>query len=146
MSENDMFNELLIAAALDERALVLFRSIFRYLLQTGLSYGLTTFVDALRREHGIARELVNLFGARHDPNRAGSREENEAKATGAIIIGLERISAIDEVRMLRLIKSVIMATLRTNFFAPSAVDTLTFKLDNTKLPGLPAPLLRPATS
>src|SRR3546814_18626190 len=90
MSENDMFNELLIAAALDERAIVLFRSIFRYLRQTGLSYGLTTFVDALRREHGIARELVNLFGARHDPNRAGSREENAATATGAIIIGLER--------------------------------------------------------
>src|SRR3546814_15182523 len=116
MSENDMFNELLIAAALDERALVLFRSIFRYLRQTGLSYGLTTFVDALRREHGIARELVNLFGARHDPNRAGSREENAAKATGAILIGLDRISALDADRLLRLIPSVLMATIPTTFF------------------------------
>src|SRR3546814_8535406 len=77
-SENDRFNELLIAAALDERAIVLFRSIFRYLRQTGLSYGLTTFVDAMRREHGIARELVNLFGAQHDPNREGSRVDRKS--------------------------------------------------------------------
>src|SRR3546814_21057499 len=70
-SENDRLNELLIAAALDERAIVLFRSLFRYLRQTGLYYALTTFVDALLRGHGIAPELVDLFGHRHDPHRRG---------------------------------------------------------------------------
>ena len=40
---------LLVAAALNQRDVVLFRAWFRYLRQTGLSYSLSTVVDALRR-------------------------------------------------------------------------------------------------
>src|SRR3546814_2496802 len=47
---------------------------------------------------------------------------------------------MEEDRILRRIQSVIMATLRTNFFAPSAVEALAFKLDSAQVPGLPAPL------
>src|SRR3546814_17914363 len=92
-SENDRFNELLIAAALDERAIVLFRTLFCYLLQTGLFYRLTTSVDALRREHGIARDLVHLFGARHKPSRSGLREKNTIKAPYPISIDPSHITA-----------------------------------------------------
>ena len=137
-AENDRFNELIIAAALDPRAIILFRSIFRYLRQTGLSYGLATFVDALRREHPIARDLVALFEARHDP--AVASKDAEASKNRAIDLALEQVSAIDEDRILRLIRAVITATLRTNFFAPAAAEALAFKLDSAQVPGLPAPL------
>jgi glutamate dehydrogenase len=37
-AENDPFNQLLVAAGLKPRDVVLFRAWFRYLRQTGLSY------------------------------------------------------------------------------------------------------------
>lgn len=137
-AENDRFNELLISAALEPRSVILFRAIFRYLRQTGVAYGLSTFVDALQREQGIARDLVRLFETRHDPAQAG--QEVEAEVGRAIDLALERVTAIDEDRILRLTRAVIIATLRTNFFAPTAAEAIAFKMDSAMVPGLPAPL------
>src|SRR3546814_6143939 len=39
-AENDTFNQLLVGAGLKARDVVLFRAWFRYLRQTGLTYGL----------------------------------------------------------------------------------------------------------
>ena len=137
-AENDRFNELLISAALEPRDVILLRSIFRYLRQTGVSYGLATFVEALRREPSIARELIRLFEFRHDPGQADERAAAEAEK--AVDLALEGVTAIDEDRILRLVRSVILATLRTNFFAPTAAEALAFKMDSAKVPGLPPPL------
>ena len=51
-AENDPFNQLLVAAALAPRDVVLFRAWFRYLRQGGLSYSMVTVVEALRRAPG----------------------------------------------------------------------------------------------
>jgi glutamate dehydrogenase len=139
-AENDHFNELIVTAGLDPRDVVLFRALFRYLRQTGLPYSLATVADTLRREEGIARALVELFNALHDPASTGDREAHVAAAQAAIDAGLDSVSAIDEDRILRLLRAVIQATLRTNFFAPAAAEALAFKLDSAKVPGLPAPL------
>ncbi|MEJ7927417.1 NAD-glutamate dehydrogenase domain-containing protein [Sphingobium sp. AN641] len=137
-AENDRFNELIVTAGLDPQAVVLFRALFRYLRQTGMAYGMGTVVDTLRREQGVTRSLVALFAALHDPK--ARQEGSIAKAQGAIDEGLERVSAIDEDRVLRLLRAVITATLRTNFYAPAAAQALAFKLDSAQIPGLPAPL------
>ena len=50
---------------------VLFRAWFRYLRQTGLSYGLATVVEALRRAPDVTRGLIALFEAMHDPAAKG---------------------------------------------------------------------------
>ena len=47
-AENDAFNKLIVGLGLEPRAVVLLRAWFRYLRQTGLTYGLATVVDALR--------------------------------------------------------------------------------------------------
>src|SRR5690606_6308094 len=57
-AENDRFAELIVTAGIGPRDIVFLRAIFRYLRQTGISYGLSTVVDALRREADIARLLV----------------------------------------------------------------------------------------
>ncbi|MBA3897720.1 MAG: NAD-glutamate dehydrogenase, partial [Sphingomonadaceae bacterium] len=138
-AENDRFNDLLIAAGLEPRAIVLFRALFRYLRQTGISYGLATVVDALRHEPGIARAIVALFDARHDPS-AKKRDEAATDAERAIERGLANVAAIDEDRILRLLRGVVAATLRTNFFAPAAAEAIAFKFDSVEVPGLPAPV------
>ncbi|AEG50728.1 NAD-glutamate dehydrogenase [Sphingobium chlorophenolicum L-1] len=139
VAENDRFNELIVTAGLDQRSVVLLRALFRYLRQTGMAYGMATFAETLRREQGIARQLIELFEALHDPN-AKDGAARAAAAQAAIDAGLEKVTAIDEDRVLRLLRAVITATLRTNFYAPAAQEALAFKLDSAKIPGLPAPL------
>src|SRR3546814_6297044 len=55
-------------------SVVLFRAWFRYLRQAGLSYGLTTVVDALRRAPKVATALVARFEAAHEIGRASCRD------------------------------------------------------------------------
>lgn len=138
-AENDRFNELIVTAGLAPRSVVLLRAMFRYLRQTGISYGMATFTDTLRREQAITRELVALFEALHDP-AATDRAARAADAQAAIDAGLEKVSAIDEDRVLRLLRAVITATLRTNFFTQAAAEAIALKLDSAQIPGLPAPL------
>jgi glutamate dehydrogenase len=138
-AENDPFNQLIVGAGLGPREVTLFRAWFRYLRQTGLSYSLITVVDALRRAPTITKALIALFDAMHDPDLEGPREDAIKAAGKAIDKGLEHVAAIDEDRILRLIRGVIAATLRTNAFAPAGQEALAFKLDSALVPSLPAP-------
>jgi glutamate dehydrogenase len=135
-AEDDRFNELLIAADLGPRDVILFRALFRYLRQAGMAYGLTTVVDALRRQPALARALVLLFAASHDPSHRKGKEDPERQ----IERGLTAVAAIDDDRILRRLRGVIRATLRTNFFAPAAKEAIAFKFDSALVPGLPAPV------
>ena len=139
VAENDRFNELIVTAGLDQRSVVLLRALFRYLRQTGMAYGMATFAETLRREQVIARQLIELFEALHDPDAKDGAARAQAAQT-AIDEGLEKVTAIDEDRVLRLLRAVITATLRTNFYAPAAQEALAFKLNSALIPGLPAPL------
>ncbi|MGE5721613.1 MAG: NAD-glutamate dehydrogenase domain-containing protein, partial [Sphingomonadales bacterium] len=139
-AENDAFNQLLVAAALDPSAVVLFRAWFRYLRQIGLSYSLATAVEALRKAPAVAQGLVALFRALHDPALHGKRDDAVADAGSAIAEGLARVAAIDEDRILRLFRCVVEATLRTNAFVGPGREALAFKLDGSRIPGLPAPV------
>jgi glutamate dehydrogenase len=139
-AENDPFNQLIVAASLEPREVGLFRAWFRYLRQTGLSYSLVTVVDALRRAPEVTKGLIALFDAMHDPALEGPREEAVKAAQRRIDRGLANVAAIDEDRILRLIRGVIAATLRTNAFADSGREALAFKLDSARVPGLPAPV------
>ncbi len=138
VAENDRLNELIVTAGLEPRAVILFRALFRYLRQTGMAYGMATVADTLRREQGVTRSLIALFEALHDPEGKDDKRVTDAQA--AIDEGLERVSAIDEDRVLRLLRAVIAATLRTNFYSEAANEALAFKMDSAKIPGLPAPL------
>ena len=138
-AENDRFNQLIVSAGLDQRSVVLLRALFRYLRQTGMPYGLQTVADVLRRAAPIARDLISLFDARHDPKRKGNAEKAAHAADTAIERALADVSAIDDDRILRLYRAVISATLRTNMFAPAAAEAIAFKLDSALVPGLPDP-------
>ena len=136
-AENDAFNRLIVDAALAPSSVLLFRAWFRYLRQAGSTYSLVTVVDALRRAPKVAAALIDRFTAAHDPARKRKGVEG---ADAAIDAGLDAVSAIDDDRILRAIRSVIAATLRTNAFAPAGQTALAFKLDSHLVPGLPAPV------
>jgi glutamate dehydrogenase len=138
-AENDAFNELITVAALEPGAVVLLRAWFRYLRQAGVTYGLGTVVDALKAAPTVTKGLIALFDARLDPE-AGERKSAEKDARAAIEEGLAGVAAIDEDRVLRLYRTVVLATLRTNAFTPAAQEALAFKFDSAAIPILPAPV------
>jgi glutamate dehydrogenase len=138
-AENDLFNRLIVEAGMQPAAVVLFRAWFRYLRQTGMSYGMGTVVDALRRAPAVAAALIGRFEAAHNPARVADAETLDA-AKRAIDAGLDQVSAIDDDRILRALRGVVLATLRTNAFSPAAAEALAFKLDSARVPGLPQPL------
>jgi glutamate dehydrogenase len=138
--ENDQFNALVIAAKLDARAVGWVRAYFRYLRQTGVSYGIATIVDALRRHADLTADLVALFEARFDPEIDGERADAMRAVHARIDEGLAAVTAIDDDRILRLYRSVIEATLRTNAFVPGGPEALAFKLDSRAVPNLPPPV------
>ncbi len=75
--------------------------------------------------------------------RADTRER-QVESTRATLTGLlDRVSSLDEDRILRSFIGVIDATLRTNYFQRrqdgSAIDYISFKFDSARVPDLPKP-------
>ena len=139
-AENDDFNRLILSAGVTSQAVIWLRAWFRYLRQTGVTYGVTTVVDALARAPAATNALVELFTARHDPRLPGNRDKAVGRAGEAFDDALRSVSAIDDDRILRLMRAVVDATLRTNAFALVDGVALAMKINSSLVPGLPAPL------
>jgi glutamate dehydrogenase len=139
-AENDEFNQLVLAVGLSPRDVTLLRAWFRYLRQTGLSYSLLTVVETLRDEPDITRAIISLFDTQHDPNFEGDRKAVTRDIAKIIDRGLTQVAAIDDDTILRAIRAVVEACLRTNAFAAAGAEVLAFKLDSSLIPGLPAPV------
>ena len=136
-AENDAFNQLVLFAGLDPRPVAWLRAWFRYLRQTGVAYGLATVVDALRRAPHATEPLIALFAELHDPaRRARDADRQRAEFDSA----LQAVRGIDDDRILRLLRAVVEATVRTNAFAPAAAEAIAFKFNSSLVPGLPAPV------
>ena len=138
-AEDDEFNQLVLYAGLDTQSVVWLRSWFRYLRQTGSSFGLVTVVDALRRAPNATRTLIGLFRTAHDPSGA-NRQEGSADYLEQLDRSLAKVRSIDDDRILRRLRALVLAILRTNAFAPAADEALAFKIDSSLVPGLPAPV------
>ncbi len=137
--ENDGFNALILACGLSAGDAALLRAWFRYLRQTGVTYGVMTAVDALKRYPAITRDLVALFAARFGP-AVDDRAAAQASVLARIDAGLADVSSIDDDRILRLYRAVMLATLRTNFFVAGGPEAMAFKIDSAQVPGLPPPV------
>ena len=138
--ENDAFNQLVLYAGLDPRPVVWLRAWFRYMRQTGVAFSIATVVEALRRAPKATGALVRLFTATHDPKGATGRDGAVKHASSDFDNALQEVRGIDDDRILRQMRAVVGATLRTNAFAPQAAEALAFKIDSKQVPGLPAPV------
>ena len=138
-AEDDEFNQLVLYANLDTQAVVWLRAWFRYVRQTGSSFGLVTVVDALRRAPAATKAIIGLFAAAHDPAQK-SRQEEIDRHRGDFDAALAKVRSIDDDRILRRLRALVLAILRTNAFAPAAEEALAFKINSSEVPGLPAPV------
>jgi glutamate dehydrogenase len=143
-AENDGFNRLVLAAGLDWRQTVVLRAYSRYIVQTGIPYSQAYMEQVLAGNAKLGALLAQLFAAQFDPAlEARARTAAVAKLNKAFNAGLERVTRLDEDRILRAFRGVIGATLRTNFYQKTAAGDLkpylSFKLDPQKVPELPLP-------
>ena len=139
-AEDDEFNQLVLLAGLDTQPVVWLRAWFRYLRQTGSSFSLVTVVDALSRAPKATTALVGLFRALHDPSAKRGRTDNVDRLRKQFDQALSSVRSIDDDRILRRLRALVEAMLRTNAFSEAADEALAFKINSSLVPGLPRPV------
>ncbi len=142
--ENDRFNRLVLAAGLGARQVTILRLYAKLLRQAGAAYSQAYMEDALAAHSDIAARLVRLFEIRFDPE--GAAAERSPAASGevqAIERALDRVASLDEDRILRSFLSLVLNSVRTNYFQklPSGVPKpyLAVKLASSEIELLPRP-------
>jgi glutamate dehydrogenase len=135
--ENDGFNRLTLNAQLAAADVLVLRTYAKYLKQTGFTYSQNYLEQALAANSIIARDLVELFHTRFDPNFGGDRANKIEAVVNAVEASLDNVANADEDRILRRFLAVIQATLRTNFYQHKPY--LSIKLECAKVPELPEP-------
>jgi glutamate dehydrogenase len=141
--ENDEFNSFVLLADLDWREVSLMRAYCKYLLQTGLPFSQAYMQQVLARHADFTNALVARFHAQFDPGRSrNSRRKLERASQATIDTVLEKVTNLDEDRILRAYLGMLQGTLRTNYFQlenQEPKDYLVFKLDPAQLAELPKP-------
>jgi glutamate dehydrogenase len=144
--DDDAFNALVLVAGLDWRMAGLLRACGLYLRQLRSRFTPQSMAQALARHPQIAADLFALFDARFSPD-SKRREVKMDKHSGAIINALEAVTSPDDDRIIRNLRNVITATLRTNYYAPSVKTSedapppvLALKIDPSQIPIAPKPV------
>ena len=141
--ENDGFNALVVDAGLDWRQVVVLRAYCKYLLQGGAKFSQAYMLDSLRRNAAFVTALSALFELMFDPQvSANDRDARLPALKGVIRTELDRVTNLDDDRILRSFTSVVHATLRTNCYQTVAGELksyLSFKFDPAEIPELPEP-------
>ncbi|MDE2266908.1 MAG: NAD-glutamate dehydrogenase [Alphaproteobacteria bacterium] len=140
-AESDGFNRLVIGAGLDWRDVTILRASAKYLRQAGIQFSQDYMEQALARNPDIAVLLVAMFHARCAPDMASA--EGADKLYKKIETALTDVQSLDDDRIIRRLRNVIVNVLRTNFYQTDGngrpKTCTSFKLDSQKLDELPAP-------
>ena len=133
--ENDDFNRLVLRAHLGAADIVVLRAYAKCMRQIGFALSQGFIEQTMAAHPSIARMLVKLFGLRLDPLKADvAAADAQVNAIGQ---ALDRVTNLNEDRVLRQYLALVLATTRTNFWRGRSF--VSFKFDPSKIPGLPEP-------
>ncbi|HEY3487052.1 MAG TPA: NAD-glutamate dehydrogenase, partial [Gammaproteobacteria bacterium] len=141
--ENDGFNALVLIAGLTAREITVLRAYCKYLLQAGLPFSQAYMEQCVKKYPDIVRSMLQLFNLRFrlDMPEEQRRQGGEDLQT-RIEQALDKVSSLDEDRILRNFLALIPATVRTNFFQSTVQPfqpQIAFKFDTAKILELPNP-------
>ncbi len=144
LTESDLLNALIMEAGVGWREVAMLRTLSRYARQIRAPYGQDYIAATLKTHAVVASKLVTLFHARFDPRSdAAAREAAQATVSAEIDAMLANVQSLDEDRILRLVRSLIIAAVRTNFYqlGPDGRprDVIAFKFEAARIPNLPLP-------
>jgi len=148
-AEIDGLNELVLRAGLTWRQVVVLRAYAKYLRQAGAVFSQEYMESTFVAYPAIAALLIQLFETRFAPGPDVDDERRRRRGQELVaVIGrqFDEVDSLDQDRILRSYLTLILATLRTNFYQRGAdgrpVPYVAIKLDPQAVPDLPAP--RPA--
>ncbi|MEC9367753.1 MAG: NAD-glutamate dehydrogenase [Pseudomonadota bacterium] len=143
---SDSYNRLVLAAGMDWREAAVLRGYGSYLRQIGAPFGQAYLAETLVRHLEVARNLMEMFRVRFDPDRKGgekARKSAEEALSEAVDRALDAVPSLDEDRILRHFRNLIRSSLRTNFYkrddADSPPPAIAIKLDSKRVDGAPSP-------
>lgn len=149
-AEDDALNRLILLAGFDWREIDLFRTYCNYYVQLGGRLGRGRVYQALLDNIEVARLLHFYFEARFEPNSVAKNSfqlelDTLTSIRLRLIAGLDKVSDVNDDRILRDLFNLIDATLRTNFyFRGDRVDRgIAIKIDSLGVINMPNP--RPMT-
>ena len=141
--ENDGFNRLVLAAGLSARQATIMRLYCKVQRQAGSNFSQGYMEDTLARHPAVARRLVQLFEHRFDPARATSAALDQIAEMQAIDHALDRVESLDEDRILRAYLTLILKSVRTNYYQTGPTGepkpALAVKLASSTIDLLPLP-------
>ena len=143
-AESDGFNRLVLCAEISWREIVILRAYAKYLWQVGFTFSQSYLEQSLYEHPSIARQLIELFKMRFNPEYEGNFETELAKWEKPFNKALDEVKSLDQDRILRRYHDVILGTLRTNFYQLDADGEhkayVSFKIDSKSLPDMPKPI------
>jgi glutamate dehydrogenase len=143
-ADDDPFNRLVVAAAADWREVAVLRAYVAYLRQLATPFGPRYVATTLIRYPAVAKDLIALFRVRFDPDGAAdeARTAEQTRISNRIEAALADVPSLDEDRIIRSIRNLIQATLRTNFFQRidgCPRETISFKFAPRNIEAMPEP-------
>jgi glutamate dehydrogenase len=143
-SENDGFNNLVLAAELDWRQVTIIRSYAKYFKQIGFTFSQEYIETALSNNPQIAKKLVHLFAILFDPDLDNNnRNDKYTQLVNEIFTALDEVANLDEDKIIRQYVHVISSTLRTNYYQLDErgryKNYISIKLNSQGIPGMPKP-------
>jgi glutamate dehydrogenase len=134
----DAYDRLCAPASLAPREALVLRAYAAYLRQLGQPFGDELVAGALARQPEVTRALLELFRARFDPARPGA-----TVAASRLDATLAAVARDEDLRVLNLLRGLVQATLRTNFYVRDGGGAprpaLAFKFDGRAVEGSPKP-------
>jgi len=142
-AENDGFNKLVLGAKLTWREIMILRAYAKYLWQAGFTFSQVSIEETLYANPEITIKLVELFKLRFDPIHAVSEME-QMNYQQDLEKSLELVSNLNEDRILRRFRHIILATIRTNYYQEDGTGNqkpyFSFKCQSAQVPELPLPV------
>ncbi len=134
-AESDSLDRLVVNSSLRHEQVAILRAYRTYWSRVVPAFTVEYMNDTLAAHPRMSERLVQLFETRFDPNAHGDIEPIQTE----IGEGLDRVSSLDEDRILRGFYGLIMATVRTSAFRPGT-ESLSFKFLSVEVPGMPQPV------
>jgi len=138
-AENDAFNALTLKQSIHWRDIALIRALARYLRQGATGFSAEYVAQTMVKHSAIAEQIVELFHARFSPEKADDGRTHELSAS--IEEALQKVSVLDEDRIIRSYRNLVLSIQRTNFFQRRQEEhpTISLKVDSRNVEGLPEP-------
>lgn len=142
-TENDGFNQLIIAASLPCRQIAMLRTYAKYFKQIGFTFSQEYIEKSLLAHAHITRKLFQMFDFKFNPEQGKPDLVAYEEVKQSVFADLDAVSNLDEDKIIRQYVSGIDATLRTNYYQKDAQGCsksyISIKLNSKEIPGMPRP-------